>query len=147
MRTSVLHHLALLLALLLSVYSLFAGEEVHSFYISNHDQSPAHRVIHPIVGKTNFVYDAKGALELVKGEAIAQNGRAEAIKRYVRSTLEHPLIVGAHWHQYSDQATSGRFDGEHFQVGLTDICDRPYPETIQALREIGYPMYDIRMGK
>ena len=50
---------------------LLAEEETHSFYISNHDQSPTHRVIHPIVGKTNFVYDAKGALELVKGEAIA----------------------------------------------------------------------------
>ena len=46
-------------------------EEYLSFYISNHDQSPAHRVIHPIVGKTNFVYDAKGALERVRGEAIA----------------------------------------------------------------------------
>ena len=44
-------------------FALFAKEEVHSFYISNHDQSPLHRVIHPIVGKTNFVYDAKGALE------------------------------------------------------------------------------------
>ena len=52
-------------------FSLFAKEEVHSFYISNHDQSSSHRVIHPIVGKTNFVYDAKGALELVKGEGIA----------------------------------------------------------------------------
>ena len=50
---------------------LFAAEETHSLYISNHDQSPTHRVMHPIVGKTNFVYDAKGALELVKGEAIA----------------------------------------------------------------------------
>ena len=54
-----------------SAGAVFAGEEVHSFYISNHDQSPSHRVIHPIVGKTNFVYDAKGALELIKGEAIA----------------------------------------------------------------------------
>ena len=50
---------------------LFAGEEVHSFYISNHDQSPSHRVIHPIVGKTNFVYDAKGRLEEIRGQAIA----------------------------------------------------------------------------
>jgi hypothetical protein len=62
-------YVSLSLALFLTC-SLFA-EEVHSFYISNHDQSPSHRVIHPIVGKTNFVYDAKGALELVKGEGIA----------------------------------------------------------------------------
>ena len=50
---------------------VFAEEEVHSFYISNHDQSPSHRVIHPIVGKTNFVYDAKGRLEEIRGQAIA----------------------------------------------------------------------------
>ena len=48
-----------------------AKEELHYFYISNHDQSPSHRVIHPIVGKTNFVYDAKGRLEEVRGEGIA----------------------------------------------------------------------------
>ena len=52
-------------------FPLFAKEEVHSFYISNHDQSPSHRVIHPIVGKTNFVYDAKGRREEVRGEGIA----------------------------------------------------------------------------
>ena len=48
-----------------------AKEELHYFYISNHDQSPSHRVIHPIVGKTNFVYDAKGRYEEVCGEGIA----------------------------------------------------------------------------
>ena len=48
-----------------------AKEELYYFYISNHDQSPSHRVIHPIVGKTNFVYDAKGRLEEVRGEGIA----------------------------------------------------------------------------
>ena len=48
-----------------------AKEELYYFYISNHDQSPSHRVIHPIVGKTNFVYDAKGHYEEVRGEGIA----------------------------------------------------------------------------
>ena len=100
-----------------------------------------------LIGEFHFGAHDRGLFGSGQRNAISQNGRAEAIKRYVRSALEHPLIVGAHWHQYSDQATSGRFDGEHFQVGLTDICDRPYPETIQALREIGYPMYDIRTGK
>ena len=50
--------------------TIFA-EGRYSFYISNHHQSPSHRVIHPIVGKTNFVYDAKGRLEEVRGEGIA----------------------------------------------------------------------------
>jgi hypothetical protein len=74
----------------------------------------------------------------------SQNGRAEALKKYVRSALGNPQIVGTHWHQFSDQATSGRFDGEYFQVGWTDICDTPYAETVRALRELGDELYDLR---
>ena len=55
---------------------------------------------------------------------------------YVESALANPQIVGVHWHQFSDQATSGRFDGEYLQVGWTDVCDSPYEETVKALRQI-----------
>jgi hypothetical protein len=78
-----------------------------------------------------------GASLINKG---SQEGRAAALKRYVESALANPQVVGVHWHQFSDQATSGRFDGEYFQVGWTDICDRPYAETVAALRAIDlYP--------
>ena len=52
--------------------------------------------------------------------------------------------MGVHWHQFSDQATTGRFDGEYLQVGLTDVCYRPYEEMRTALREVGYGLYDRR---
>ena len=52
--------------------------------------------------------------------------------------------MGVHWHQFSDQATSGRFDGENMQVGWTDVCDTPYWETVEAIREIGAKLYEIR---
>jgi len=58
--------------------------------------------------------------------------------------LQHPNIIGTHWHQFADQATTGRFDGENFQVGMVDICDRPYPETIKGIRNVGYKLYQIR---
>lgn len=77
----------------------------------------------------------------------SQEERAELYGRYVRSALEHPNVIGTHWHQFSDQACTGRFDGENFQVGLTDICDSPYYETVDKVREIGYDMYRIRSGK
>ena len=73
-----------------------------------------------------------------------QNARAQAYYDYAKSALENPAIVGIHWHQFSDQAVTGRFDGENFQVGLTDVCDNPYSETISKVREIGYKMYDVR---
>lgn len=74
----------------------------------------------------------------------SQDARGEAYYNYVKSALEHPNIIGVHWHQFSDQATTGRFDGEDFQVGFTDVCDTPYYETIEGIRRIGYNMYKIR---
>ena len=74
----------------------------------------------------------------------SQAERARGYVRYVRSALENPQIVGVHWHQFGDQPATGRFDGECFQVGLVDCCDTPYPETVAAIREIAYPMYEIR---
>ena len=76
-----------------------------------------------------------------------QEERGKAYSTYVESALRHPNIIGTHWHQFSDQATTGRFDGENFQVGFTDVCDNPYPETISKIREVGYKMYELRNQK
>ena len=76
-----------------------------------------------------------------------QNERAATYRRYLESALRNPNIVGTHWHQYADDVTTGRFDGENFQNGWVDICDNPYPETISAVRWVGDNMYDIRFGK
>lgn len=73
-----------------------------------------------------------------------QNERAQTYRRYVNSALDNPQIVGVHWHQLSDQPTAGRFDGENMQVGWTDVCDTPYWETVDAVRETGYGMYTRR---
>lgn len=75
-----------------------------------------------------------------------QDCRAEAYKRYLTDALQNYHVIGTHWHQLSDQATTGRFDGENFQVGFTDVCDTPYSETIEALRQIGDSMYETRMS-
>ena len=64
--------------------------------------------------------------------------------RVCRSALRNPAIVGTHWFQFYDQPTTGRFDGENYHVGLLDICDTPYGETINACRRMGASMYTIR---
>lgn len=79
-------------------------------------------------------------------DAGSQENKGVAYADYVRSCLLHPNIIGTHWHQYSDQATTGRFDGEALQVGFTDVCDTPYPEVIKCCREIGREMYTLRGG-
>jgi hypothetical protein len=100
-----------------------------------------------IIGEFHF-----GALDRglshpsVRGVA-NQDQRAEAYYRYIESALNNPQIVGAHWFQYGDQAVTGRFDGENYQLGFVDICDKPYPEITGAARKIAYPMYKIRYGE
>jgi hypothetical protein len=76
-----------------------------------------------------------------------QEARGRAYTAYVTSALRHPNFVGVHWHQFGDQPTTGRFDGENFQNGFVDVCDTPYPETIAGIREVGYRMYGIRSGQ
>ncbi len=73
-----------------------------------------------------------------------QEARGRAYATYIASALRHPNIIGAHWHQFGEQPTTGRFDGENLQNGFLDVCDTPYPETIAGIREVGYRMYEIR---
>ena len=73
-----------------------------------------------------------------------QEERARAYENYVKSALSNPWIVGAHWFEYQDEATTGRFDGENYQIGFVDVCDNPYPETIAAARRVGANLYKLR---
>ena len=73
-----------------------------------------------------------------------QKERAAVIKQYLVSAITHPRFIGAHWHHLSDEPTFGRFDGEAMQNGWTDVCDTPYPETVEAIRWVGDNMYRLR---
>jgi len=99
-----------------------------------------------VIGEFHFGALDRGMFHTGLVPTDSQEKRAEAYDHYVRSGLEHPHIVGTHWFQYGDQATTGRFDGENYQIGLVNIVDTPYAETIEALRRVGYNMYDIRLN-
>jgi len=98
-----------------------------------------------IIGEFHFGALDRGLFNPTLRCVANQRQRGAAYTAYVRSCLENPYLVGAHWFQYCDQAATGRGDGENYQVGLVDICDTPYPETIAACREAGYGMYEYRM--
>jgi len=99
-----------------------------------------------VIGEFHFGALDRGMFHTGLRETADQAERAEAYRRYVGSALDHPLIVGTHWFQLMDQATTGRGDGENYQIGFLDVCDTPYPEIIQASREIGEQMY-VRRAK
>ena len=99
-----------------------------------------------VIGEWHFGALDRGPLHPGLRHVQDQAERAVMYKSYLRSALSHPLIVGAHWFQYGDQATTGRDDGENCQVGFIDTCDTPYGETVRACREAGGAMYQHRLS-
>jgi hypothetical protein len=99
-----------------------------------------------VIGEFHFGALDRGMFHTGLKATTDQDDRAAKFKAYLESALRHPNLVGAHWFQYRDQATTGRSDGENYQIGLVDICDTPYPETIAAARAVGAEMYALRAG-
>lgn len=97
-----------------------------------------------IIGEFHFGALDRGMFHTGLVPTANQQERAAAYQAYVRSALEHPLLVGTHWFQFGDQATTGRSDGENYQIGFLDVCDTPYPETIEACRAVGAELYAHR---
>lgn len=70
-----------------------------------------------------------------------QDERARCFRDYANACIDDPRLVGCHWFQYQDQMVTGRFDGENLQCGFTSVCDVPYPELVEACREIAAGMF------
>lgn len=98
-----------------------------------------------IIGEFHFGALDRGMLHTGLQKVENQAERAKAYETYVLGALRNPFIVGTHWFQYGDQATTGRGDGENYQIGFLDVVDTPYIETVEACREVGYDMYRSRL--
>ncbi|MCG8308710.1 MAG: beta-galactosidase [Cytophagales bacterium] len=97
-----------------------------------------------IIGEFHFGALDRGHLHTGLRSVANQGQRAGAYYGYVKGALQNSQIVGAHWFQYGDQAFTGRGDGENYQIGMVDICDNPYEELINAVKQIGYDLYNLR---
>jgi len=96
-----------------------------------------------IIGEFHFGALDRGMFHTGLVPVTDQQARAEVYKAYVGGAVENPQIVGTHWFKYQDESTTGRpYDEENYQIGFLDVCDRPYPETIAACRQVGYRMYE-----
>jgi hypothetical protein len=99
-----------------------------------------------MIGEFHFGALDRGMFHTGLRSTASQQDRAEKYGRYVRSALRNPYIVGTHWFQYKDQATTGRGDGENYQIGFIDVCDTPYPEIVSEAREVARSMYAYRLA-
>ena len=97
-----------------------------------------------IIGEFHFGGLDRGLFWSGLFSADNQLDRARKFTTYVGSALDNPLVVGVHWFQYGDEATTGRIDGENAQCGFVDVCDTPYAETTGAARANAETMYSRR---
>ena len=76
-----------------------------------------------------------------------QKDRGIAYRYYCERVAAHPNGVGCHYFQCYDQFVLGRFDGENYNIGLFDVCSRPYPEMMEQVRACGRGLYPVAAGE
>lgn len=72
--------------------------------------------------------------------------RAQAIRYYLEQSTQAEHLVGIHYFEYNDQPYLGRFDGECYNIGLIDVCNRPYPLVVREFEDFARHMYPLLEG-
>lgn len=76
-----------------------------------------------------------------------QKDRAAAYRVYLEDAAANPNCVGAHWFTLYDQSALGRFDGENYNIGFLDICNRPYDELSAGAIASHERLFEVCTGK
>jgi hypothetical protein len=84
-----------------------------------------------LIGEFHFGTPARGLAASLK-QVRDQKERGVAYRYYVEQAASHPAMIGAHWFQWMDEPSTGRDDGENYNIGFVDVTDRPYAELVEA---------------
>lgn len=99
-----------------------------------------------LIGEFHFGAPGRGlAASLVQMRD--QKERGKAYRYYVENAFAMPEMVGTHYFQWADQPSTGRFDGENYNIGLVDVTDRPYPDLVEALKETHRRVLRLHRGE
>ncbi|HXY40515.1 MAG TPA: hypothetical protein VEQ10_12645 [Vicinamibacteria bacterium] len=99
-----------------------------------------------LIGEFHFGTPGRGlAASLVQVRDQKERGRA--YRYYVENAFAMPEVIGTHWFQWADQPSTGRFDGENYDIGLVDVTDRPYPDLVSALQETHRRVRGLHTGE
>jgi len=99
-----------------------------------------------IVGEFHFGAIDRGLPATGIRGARDQENRGKAIRRYLEEAATLPSCLGVHYFQLNDQPYLGRFDGENYNIGLVDVCNREYPGVTGPLTEANKRLYPLRQG-
>ena len=98
-----------------------------------------------LIGEFHFGTPGRGMTPGLK-QTSSQEERGVAYRYYVENALADPSIVGAHWFEWIDEPSTGRFDGENYNIGLVDVTDRPYRELLDAAQATHKRLQGVHAG-
>jgi hypothetical protein len=81
------------------------------------------------------------------GHVPTQADRGRAFRFYTEDAAAKPWCVGVHYFILYDQSALGRFDGENYNIGFLDVCNRPYEELCLAARAAHEKLYPVAVGQ
>jgi hypothetical protein len=99
-----------------------------------------------IIGEWHFGALDVGLPSSGIGHVRTQADRGKAYRVYFEDAAANPYCVGVHWFVLYDQSAVGRFDGENYNIGFLDICNRPHEPLCNAAIQSHEAMYDIATG-
>jgi hypothetical protein len=99
-----------------------------------------------IIGEFHFGVPGRG-LAPGLAQTANQEERGVAYRYYVENAAANSAIIGTHWFQWVDQPSTGRNDGENYNIGFVDVTDQPYNELVNAAKETFKRLFDVHNGK
>jgi hypothetical protein len=81
------------------------------------------------------------------GHVRTQADRGKAYRIYVEDAAANPYCVGTHWFTLYDQSALGRFDGENYNIGFYDVCNRQHKPLCDAARKSHWGLYKIASNR
>jgi hypothetical protein len=99
-----------------------------------------------VIGEFHFGTPGRGMTPGLRQTA-SQEERGVAYRYYVENAAADANIVGAHWFEWIDEPSTGRFDGENYNIGLVDVTDQPYRELVDAAKMTHRRVAAVHAGK
>ena len=76
-----------------------------------------------------------------------QAARGKAFRVYTEDAAAKPWCVGVHYFTLYDESALGRGDGENYNIGFLDVCNRPYEPLAAAARASHERLYQVALGQ
>lgn len=99
-----------------------------------------------LIGEFHFGALDRGLLATGLQAVEGQAERGKAYRYYVEQAAASPWCVGTHYFTLNDQPVLGSFDGENYQIGLVDCCQRPYEEFVTEVSAANAGLYEVVSG-